>query len=196
MGNNEDRKPNKSEYFELREKRLKLVYKILYVIVAIWIAILICVSQTILKKEEIPIYAFLLSASSMVIIQIIKYAIMEFRCMKIIGPINDEIMKQTEIRYDNIWASFPLILSLCGFATVIHHLLAGVLDKNAFLIIFSIGVVYFTTSSVIDILNIFKKGFKDVIVKVLDIIGIVVGAFASYSLCAAACLIASSVVSK
>ena len=43
MSNNDEKKLGKSEYFELREKRLKLVYRILYVIVAIWIAALISI---------------------------------------------------------------------------------------------------------------------------------------------------------
>ena len=37
MSNNDEKKPGKIEYFELREKRLKLVYKVLYAVVAIWI---------------------------------------------------------------------------------------------------------------------------------------------------------------
>ena len=106
MSNNEERRLNKSEYFELREKRLKLVYKILYVVVAIWIALLLSITQTALEKTTIPVYSFLLAASSMVIIQIIKYAIMEFRCMKIIGHLSEALMKQTEDRYENIWVSF------------------------------------------------------------------------------------------
>ena len=78
MSNNEDKRLTKPEYFDLRERRLKLVYKILYAVVAIWIAVLLSVAQNTLEKSVIPIYSFMLSASSMVIIQIIKYAIMEF----------------------------------------------------------------------------------------------------------------------
>ena len=120
MSNNEDKKLSKLDYFELREKRLKLVYKILYVVAAIWIAIFFSISQSNLKNSEIPIYAFVLSVSSMVIIQIIKYAIMEFRCMKIVGQLNEELMNQTESRYENIWMSFSLILSLGGLALICH----------------------------------------------------------------------------
>ncbi len=39
MNNNDDKRLSRSDYFDLREKRLKLVYKILYAVVAIWIAI-------------------------------------------------------------------------------------------------------------------------------------------------------------
>ena len=45
MNNRNDNKPGKSEYFELREKRLKLVYKILYAVVAVWIATFISIGN-------------------------------------------------------------------------------------------------------------------------------------------------------
>lgn len=96
MNNNDDKRLSKAEYFELREKRLKLVYKILYAVVSIWIAIFLSLSQSDLKITEVPIYSFALASSSMVIIQIFKYAIMEFRCMKIVGQLSDELINQTD----------------------------------------------------------------------------------------------------
>lgn len=191
MSNNEERRLNKSEYFELREKRLKLVYKILYVVVAIWIALLLSITQTALEKTTIPVYSFLLAASSMVIIQIIKYAIMEFRCMKIIGHLSEELMKQTEDRYENIWVSFSLILSLCGIALLPHYMFAEQAKEDVFMAIFSVCIGYF---SVLSIVKLFKNTFKDKTIKVLDAIGIVIGSAAVYSLCAAACLITSTAV--
>ena len=53
MSNNDDKRLSKAEYFELREKRLKLVYKILYAVVAIWIAIFLSLSQSDLKITEV-----------------------------------------------------------------------------------------------------------------------------------------------
>ncbi len=191
MSNNEERRLSKSEYFELREKRLKLVYKILYVVVAIWIALLLSITQTALEKTTIPVYAFLLAASSMVIIQIIKYSVMEFRCMKIIGHLSEELMKQTEDRYENIWVSFSLILSLCGIALLPHYMFAEQANEYVFMAIFSACIGYF---SVLSIVKLFKNTFKDKTIKVLDAIGIVIGSAAAYSLCAAACLITSTAV--
>ena len=78
MSNNDEKKLGKSEYFELREKRLKLVYRILYVIVAIWIAALISIGTQEMTTEIAPMYAFLLAASSLLIINIIKYSLMGF----------------------------------------------------------------------------------------------------------------------
>lgn len=54
MSNNDDKRLCKAEHFELREKRLKLVYKILYAVVAIWIAIFLSLSQSDLKITEVP----------------------------------------------------------------------------------------------------------------------------------------------
>lgn len=62
---NDDKKLSKAEYFELREKRLKLVYRILYVIVAIWIAVILNISNDGLTKDIVPAYAFLLAISSL-----------------------------------------------------------------------------------------------------------------------------------
>ena len=191
MSNNEERRLNKSEYFELREKRLKLVYKILYVVVAIWIALLLSTTQTAPEKATIPVYSFLLAASSMVIIQIIKYAIMEFRCMKIIGHLSEELMEQTEDCYENIWVSFSLILSLCGIALLPHYMFAEQANEDVFMAIFSVCIGYFF---VLSIVKLFKNTFKDKTIKVLDAIGIVIGSAAAYSLCAAACLITSTAV--
>lgn len=185
MNNNDDKRLSRSDYFDLREKRLKLVYKILYVFVAIWIAIFLSISQIDLKNSEIPIYAFALSASSMVIVQIIKYAIMEFRCMKIVGQLSDELMNQTEARYENIWKSFSLILSLCGLAFILHSFVEQI-SVQTFLWVFLGCMVYF---NVVSLVKIFNRDFKDTDIKVLDVIGTVIGSVAAYSLCAAACLI-------
>lgn len=189
MGNNDDKRLTKSEYFDLREKRLKLVYKILYVVVAIWIAILLSISQNTLEKTAIPVYAFMLSVSSMIIIQIIKYAIMEFRCMKIIGHLSEDLMKQTENRYDNIWISFSLILSLCGLALIPHYMFNEQVNANVFLGIFSACIGYFT---VVSFIKLCKQDFKDKTIRILDAIGIIIGSAAAYSLCAATCLIIST----
>lgn len=193
MSNNEDKKLSKLDYFELREKRLKLVYKILYVVAAIWIAIFLGISQIDLKNSEIPIYAFLLSVSSMVIIQIIKYAIMEFRCMKIVGQLNEELMNQTENRYENIWMSFSLILSLGGLALICHFKFVEEISLWAFLIVFLICIAYFT---VLSFVKIFRKNFKNITIKIIDTIDVVIGYIAAYSLCAVTCLMTSIVVAS
>lgn len=191
MSNNDDKKMSKPEYFDLRERRLKLVYKILYVVVAIWIAILLSISQNTLEKSVIPVYAFMLSASSMIIIQVIKYAILEFRCMKIIGHLSDDLIRQTENRYENIWISFSLILSLCGLALFFHYKFVELASINVFMAIFSVCIGYYT---VVSIVKLFKNDYSNKTVSILDGVGIVIGSVATYSLCAATCLIMDSAV--
>lgn len=190
MSDHEDKKLGKPEYFDLRERRLKLVYKILYVVVAIWIAILLSISQNTLERSAIPVYAFLLSASSMVIIQIIKYAIMEFRCMKIVGTLKEELLTQTEARYENIWVSFSLILTLCGLALIPHYFFVEQASINVFMAMFSLCIVYFM---VISVIKLFKKDSATkpttTVERIFDVISIVAGCIAAYSICAAACLI-------
>ena len=144
MTNNDEKKLNKIECFELREKRLKLVYKILYVVVAIWLAVLLNISQNMFEKAAIPMYAFILSASSMIIIQIIKYIILELRCMRIIGEVDEEVMKQTENRYDNKWRLFPLILSLCGFVVIPHFIFEEKINTTIFMAIFCVYSLFFS----------------------------------------------------
>lgn len=190
MSNNEDKKLTKPDYFDLRERRLKLVYRILYVVVAIWIAVLLSIAQNALEKTLIPIYSFMLSVSSMVIIQIIKYSIMEFRCMKVIGNLSEDLMKQTEIRYDSIWVSFSLILSLCGCAMILHYLFAQQAKAIFFMIVFSVCISYFT---VISFIKLFIQDFSDKTVRILDAIDIFIGSITAYSLCATACLITSTI---
>lgn len=186
MSNIEDKKLSRTDYFDLREKRLKLVYKILYVVAAIWIAIFISITQSNIKTPEVPIYAFALSASSMVIIQIIKYATMELRCMKITDSLNDELKNQTESRYDNIWTSFSLILQICGIILIFHFMFVEKLSAQIFFCIFFVCMLYFI---IISLLKTVKRNFKDTTIKRIDIIGTVIGSVAAYSLVAAACLI-------
>lgn len=67
--------------FELREKRLKLVYKILYVGVALWAALFVAYATT--EKTVLPLYCGFLSALTAAILNILYYIFGELRCMKI-----------------------------------------------------------------------------------------------------------------
>ena len=183
--NNDDKKINKAEYFELREKRLKLVYKILYVVVAIWIATILGISGTDLVENIAPVYVFLLSSSSLFIIQIVKYALMEFQCMKVIGNIDDSVLMQTEKRYDNIWKSFSLTLSLNALIMIIHIKFPIVFSPNVLMWIFIGCIVYFLAFSIAEM---FTK-MSDKAIKCLDIINLLVGILTAYSICAFCCAV-------
>ena len=190
MTNNDDKKLNNIEVFELREKRLKLVYKILYVVVAIWLAVLLNISQNIFEKAAIPMYAFILSTSSMIILQIIKYIILEFRCMRIIGDMSEEVMNQTENRYDKMWKLFPLILSLCGLAIIPHYIFLEQISTTIFMTIFCVCLFSFAVTSFV---RMFKKNYKEKTIRIFDLVGIIIGSIAAYSLWAALCLITSAI---
>lgn len=187
---NEEKKLGKPEYFELREKRLKLVYRILYAVVAIWIAILYCIATQTMTMQTAPMYAFLLSTPSLVIINIVKYAMMEFRCMKVSGKIDDQLVEQTEERYDNIWKSFSLILAFDALLMIIHlytsaSVEASVLEK-VFVIAFSIGEIYYL---IVSVTGFFKRKFSDKTVRVFDVIGLFVGVLTAYAICALVCVV-------
>ena len=110
--------------------------------------------------------------------------------MKIIGHLSEDLMKQTENRYDNIWISFSLILSLCGLFLILHYMLVEQMAINIFMIIFSVCIIYFT---VISFLKLFKSDYEDKKLRIFDVIGVIVGSVAAYSLCAAVCLITSTI---
>lgn len=186
MSNNDEKKLGKSEYFELREKRLKLVYRILYVIVAIWIATLISAGTQEMTVDIAPMYAFLLAASSLLIINIIKYSLMEFRCMKVVGNIEESLLKQTEERYDNIWKSFSVILSLSALLMLLQMSFSSVFNTTTLMVIFCVCILYFSVWSFIEL---FIKNFKDITIRIFDIVGLVVGAITAYSICALMCLV-------
>ena len=186
MNNNDEKKIGKTEYFELREKRIKLVYRILYVVVAIWIAAILNITNETLTLSIIPAYTFLLATTSLMIVKIIKYALMEFRCMKVIGSIDESLLKQTEDRYDNIWKSFSLVLSLCALIMLIHIRYPNIFSETALIWIFAVCVLYF---SVLSVVEVFKNKFKDITIKILDLIGMFVGILTAYSICALLCLV-------
>lgn len=186
---NNDKSLSKSEYFELREKRLKMVYKILYAVIVIWIAILFNLSQNKLEKSSVPVCAFMLSSLSMMIIQMIKYAIMELRCLKINGSLSNDLVQQTENRYDNIWKFFSFILSLCGVLFVLHVKLIQKVIYSHFLTAFSVCMIYFF---ILSLIKIFKREFSNRTVEVFDLINTIVGSVSAYSLCAVACLLISN----
>lgn len=110
--------------------------------------------------------------------------------MKIIGHLNEDLIKQTESRYENVWTFFSLILTLCGIALSLHYMFVEQVTINIFMIIFTICIVY---SGVIWFVKLFKSECKDKTMRVFDLVDIIVGSVAAYSLCAAACLITSNV---
>ncbi len=97
---------NKDE-FELRERRLKLVYKILYIFaISLGVISLIAVKyidkNPVEIKSSIPLFCFLLSFLSVSLIYIIYYIFSELKCMKINESIKAEDKQQADKDFENI----------------------------------------------------------------------------------------------
>ena len=187
MSYNDEKKPGKIEYFELREKRLKLVYKVLYAVVAIWVASIISIGSQDMTRDAAPIFAFLLAVSSLITIIMIRYCIIEFRCMRVIGKIDETLMEQTEERYDRIWRSFAPILSVSAFLMFLMVMFPWFMTDSVLLPVFGVCTVYFLIVSNIRMyLNVTQKNAR--INSFFDGVGLYFGIIAAYSISAFSCL--------
>ena len=187
MSYNDEKKPGKIEYFELREKRLRLVYKVLYAVVAIWVASIISIGGQDMTRDAAPIFAFLLAVSSLITIIMIRYCIIEFRCMRVIGKIDETLMEQTEERYDRIWRSFAPILSVSAFLMFLMVMFPWFMTDSVLLPVFGVCTVYFLIVSNIRMyLNVTQKNAR--INSFFDGVGLYFGIIAAYSISAFSCL--------
>lgn len=113
------------EEFELREKRLKLVYKILYVAAALWgIVFLAYVSEFSNNPEQLlktaPLYCFLLALSSVVILSIVSYAFRELQCMKISQKSTGLEKERADTAFVNIWKTFVFAVFIAAVLMIVH----------------------------------------------------------------------------
>lgn len=94
----EDEKKYKEDYiqqeFDLREKRLKLVYKILYLVAIAWGILLISFMKIETHTESSAGYCGLLTITSIYLAAIVKYILKELSCMKITEYIPEEERKK------------------------------------------------------------------------------------------------------
>lgn len=106
-----NKKIDREKDFELRERRLKLVYKILYILVAAWAVLFIMFMKTDVKTEsDMAAYCFLLAVISLYLVMIIKFIIRELSCLKIGSEVSNEEKEQTELAYRNIWNNLLVVL--------------------------------------------------------------------------------------
>lgn len=143
--------------FELREKRLKLVYKILYVAVALWAALF--VSYTTTEKSALPLYCGFLSALTAAILNIIYYIFGELRCMKIYAPAADESKVEADSKFVEIWNSFGLGVSISALLTLIHTSFPAIVN------IVSVWIVVGVTAVLLAINSWFIKGKANPIIR-------------------------------
>ncbi|MBQ7915666.1 MAG: hypothetical protein IJ315_02615 [Firmicutes bacterium] len=112
MSEKTNNKFDEEKNFDLREKRLKLVYKILYVVAAVYVGGILSINDDAVTQAIVPAYTAFFATASLLILKIIKYVHLELQCMKIGGDIKESIFRETEEMYENIWKSLGLELAL------------------------------------------------------------------------------------
>lgn len=143
--------------FELREKRLKLVYKILYVAVALWAALFVAYATT--EKTVLPLYCGFLSALTAAILNILYYIFGELRCMKIYTPAADESKVEADSKFVEIWNSFGLGVSISALLTLIHTSFPAIIN------IVSVWIVVVITTVLLVANDILIKGKANLIIR-------------------------------
>ncbi len=120
---------NKDE-FELRERRLKLVYKILYILAISWGVIFLNAVKYIDEnpvevKSTIPLFCFLLSFLSVGATSILSYTFRELKCMKINEKNTNEDKQKANTLFVRIWQeiSLSIFFSLIFFILSIFSIL-------------------------------------------------------------------------
>jgi hypothetical protein len=140
--------------FELREKRLKLVYKILYVVVILWVALFL--SYTSNKTVSYaPMFCGILSLLTTSILNILFYAFGELRCMKIHDPTEDFEKESTDNKFLNILDTFSVSLLPSFVLFLVNILFPAVINK------WSISVSIFIIGSSLIVFNtLYNKNIK------------------------------------
>ena len=134
------------------------------------------------------IFALLLAVSSLITIIMIRYCIMEFRCMRVIGKIDEVLMEQAEERYDRIWRSFAPILSINAFLMFLMIVFPAFMAEAVLLPVFGACTGYFViVTNVKMFLNATQK--RTGLSKVLDGVGLYIGIITAYSISAFSCLL-------
>ena len=143
--------------FELREKRLKLVYKILYVAVALWAALFVAYATT--EKTVLPLYCGFLSALTAAILNIIYYIFGELRCMKIYTPAADESKVEADSKFVEIWSTFWLGVIISTLLALLHTSFPAIIN------IASIWIVVVITTVLLVANDILIKGKANLIIR-------------------------------
>ena len=143
--------------FELREKRLKLVYKILYVGVALWAALF--VAYTSAGNNAFPLYCGFLSALTAAILNILYYIFGELRCMKIYTPAADESKVEADSKFVEIWNTFGLGVIISTLLALLHTSFPAIIN------IASIWIVVVITTVLLVANDILIKGKANLIIR-------------------------------
>lgn len=134
--------------FELREKRLRLVYKILYIIIAIWIALFL--SYISGSKQSQPIYCGLLAALTASILNVLYYIFDELRCMKIFQPTENFAKETADSRFLEIWNTFGISLLLSVLLIMLNLSYPTIISQQNVLVILFIGLILLSINGLIN----------------------------------------------
>ncbi len=172
--------------FELREKRIKLVYKILYAIVAFWGITFWSLISSDTSKTLVPIYSFILSVATLYIVSIIKYSLNELSCMRVHDKASEYEKSTTELSFVNIWqnATLPLIIgAITMFFNVAYIDCYG---QNYFMWLFLIFGILSVLSNITKLICSIKE--KKHIVKIISWVDPIFSEVMTYSIFAICCL--------
>lgn len=92
--------------FELREKRLKLTYKILYVVAVGWAGLLLAYIN--IEKTEKMLCGGMLAILTTLLFRIFSYVFHEFRCLNVFEDTDDQTKEMTDYKFQDIWNGFGL----------------------------------------------------------------------------------------
>lgn len=104
--------------FDLRERRLKLVYTILYVLAALWAALFISYGNT--NDSAAPVYCGLLAAITTSILNILYFIVGEFRCLRIHKKVDDETRNEADCKFLEIWNTYGLSICMSLLLTMLN----------------------------------------------------------------------------
>jgi len=141
-GNNESNRNDKLELreeFELREKRLALVYKLLYVFAAIWASILLAYASN--PHETAPLFCGLLATLATAITNIIFFIFSELRCLGITAIVDNEIKYIADEKYLSIWDTFGLSLFVSMLLTWVNMMFPQIFTQVLIAVVLTVGVI-------------------------------------------------------
>lgn len=143
--------------FNLRERRLKLVYRILYIVAALWASILIAYIS--ITKSDAQIYCGILSLLTTFIINILYYVFAELRCMKISDHAKNDERNHADSCFLNIWNLFGLLLYLAVIITILNMNFVEMINK------WSVSIVIVVGSVILSILSLIKESKIKILIK-------------------------------
>lgn len=151
------------EEFDLRERRIKLMYPILYAAAVIWVALIVLLGNGTINEDTIPIFCSIMTVDTLTILEIVKYVFSEFRCLKIKEEVSDNLKIGTDKLYDNVWIMFVINSVLSFLFLVIHLEHKDFLTIQRFTVLFIYSYIIFVISFFLGI-----KFIKEKIEKVIQ----------------------------